>query len=175
MPKRTDIGTICVLGAGPIVIGQACEFDYSGTQAVKALRSEGYRVVLVNSNPATIMTDPELADALVQEVPLLLVEVLGLGGDAAHVADDVTRQRRVRVHASRLLEDGHAGQVLNGNLDIAAAVCHNLAAKTRQHKKACKQTHVNKSFHSQFSPLRDLNCRYRSRLRGGHVGTRPTV
>src|SRR6476646_8461563 len=63
MPKRTDISSILVIGAGPIVIGQACEFDYSGTQAVRALRGEGYRVVLVNSNPATIMTDPELADA----------------------------------------------------------------------------------------------------------------
>jgi carbamoyl-phosphate synthase large subunit len=62
MPKRTDIQTILVIGSGPIVIGQACEFDYSGTQACKALREEGYRVVLVNSNPATIMTDPELAD-----------------------------------------------------------------------------------------------------------------
>jgi len=63
MPKRTDIHTIMIIGAGPIVIGQACEFDYSGTQACKALRAEGYRIVLVNSNPATIMTDPELADA----------------------------------------------------------------------------------------------------------------
>src|SRR5579864_851744 len=63
MPKRTDINSVLVIGAGPIVIGQACEFDYSGTQAVKALKAEGYRVVLVNSNPATIMTDPELADA----------------------------------------------------------------------------------------------------------------
>src|ERR687893_1235166 len=63
MPKRTDIHTILVLGAGPIVIGQASEFDYSGVQACKALREEGYRVVLVNSNPATIMTDPEFADA----------------------------------------------------------------------------------------------------------------
>src|SRR5204862_7734911 len=63
MPKRTDIKSILVIGAGPIVIGQACEFDYSGVQAIKALKSEGYRVILVNSNPATIMTDPELADA----------------------------------------------------------------------------------------------------------------
>jgi carbamoyl-phosphate synthase large subunit len=63
MPKRTDISSILIIGAGPIVIGQACEFDYSGTQAVKALKAEGYRVILVNSNPATIMTDPELADA----------------------------------------------------------------------------------------------------------------
>jgi len=63
MPKRTDIASIAIIGAGPIVIGQACEFDYSGAQAVKALKEEGYRVVLINSNPATIMTDPELADA----------------------------------------------------------------------------------------------------------------
>ena len=62
MPKRTDIKTILIIGAGPIVIGQACEFDYSGAQACKALREEGYRVILVNSNPATIMTDPETAD-----------------------------------------------------------------------------------------------------------------
>ena len=61
MPKRTDISKILIIGSGPIVIGQACEFDYSGTQACKALREEGYEIVLVNSNPATIMTDPDLA------------------------------------------------------------------------------------------------------------------
>src|SRR3970040_448350 len=63
MPKRADLHSILIIGAGPIVIGQACEFDYSGAQACKALREEGYRVVLVNSNPATIMTDPEMAGA----------------------------------------------------------------------------------------------------------------
>ena len=62
MPRRTDLRRILLLGSGPIVIGQACEFDYSGTQACKALRSEGYEVILVNSNPASIMTDPEMAD-----------------------------------------------------------------------------------------------------------------
>ena len=62
MPKRTDIKKILVIGSGPIVIGQACEFDYSGTQACRALREQGYEVVLVNSNPATIMTDPDTAD-----------------------------------------------------------------------------------------------------------------
>ncbi len=62
MPKRTDIHSVLIIGAGPIIIGQACEFDYSGTQACKALREEGYRVILINSNPATIMTDPEFAD-----------------------------------------------------------------------------------------------------------------
>ncbi|MEC9367369.1 MAG: carbamoyl phosphate synthase large subunit, partial [Pseudomonadota bacterium] len=63
MPKREDIKSILIIGAGPIVIGQACEFDYSGTQACKALKAEGYRIILINSNPATIMTDPDLADA----------------------------------------------------------------------------------------------------------------
>ena len=64
MPRRTDLNSILIIGAGPIVIGQACEFDYSGVQACKALRQEGFRVILVNSNPATIMTDPEMADAV---------------------------------------------------------------------------------------------------------------
>ena len=63
MPKRTDIKSILIIGAGPIIIGQACEFDYSGTQAIRALKEDGYRIILVNSNPATIMTDPNLADA----------------------------------------------------------------------------------------------------------------
>ncbi len=74
MPKRTDIRKIMLIGSGPIVIGQACEFDYSGTQACKALREEGYEVVLINSNPATIMTDPETADRTYIEP--LTVEVL---------------------------------------------------------------------------------------------------
>ena len=61
MPKRTDIKKILIIGSGPIIIGQACEFDYSGSQACKALKEEGYRVILINSNPATIMTDPDMA------------------------------------------------------------------------------------------------------------------
>ena len=74
MPRRKDLESILIIGSGPIVIGQACEFDYSGTQACKALREEGLRVILINSNPATIMTDPELADATYVEP--LTVEVL---------------------------------------------------------------------------------------------------
>src|SRR5512143_254161 len=74
MPRRAELDSVLILGSGPIVIGQACEFDYAGTQAVKALREEGVRVVLVNSNPATIMTDPDLADATYIEP--LTVEVL---------------------------------------------------------------------------------------------------
>ncbi|HEX6016320.1 MAG TPA: carbamoyl phosphate synthase large subunit, partial [Geminicoccaceae bacterium] len=78
MPKRTDLSSILVVGAGPIVIGQACEFDYSGTQACKALRQEGYRVILVNSNPATIMTDPETADVTYVEpvTPAVVAKIL---------------------------------------------------------------------------------------------------
>src|SRR5512142_2006125 len=63
MPRRNDIHRVLIVGSGPIIIGQACEFDYSGAQACKALRADGYRVILINSNPATIMTDPDLADA----------------------------------------------------------------------------------------------------------------
>jgi len=78
VPKRTDLKKILVIGSGPIVIGQACEFDYSGTQACKALREEGYQVVLVNSNPATIMTDPQTADRTYVEplLPEILERVL---------------------------------------------------------------------------------------------------
>jgi carbamoyl-phosphate synthase large subunit len=78
MPRRTDLHKILLIGSGPIVIGQACEFDYSGTQACKALREEGYEVVLVNSNPATIMTDPETADRTYVEplTPELLEKVI---------------------------------------------------------------------------------------------------
>ena len=80
MPKRTDIKSILIIGAGPIIIGQACEFDYSGVQAVKALKAEGYRVILVNSNPATIMTDPELADATYIEpiTPEMVEKIIAL-------------------------------------------------------------------------------------------------
>ena len=78
MPKRADIRSIVIIGAGPIVIGQACEFDYSGTQACKALKEEGYRVILINSNPATIMTDPDLADATYIEpiTPEIVTKIL---------------------------------------------------------------------------------------------------
>ncbi|MEE4280516.1 MAG: carbamoyl-phosphate synthase large subunit, partial [Pseudomonadales bacterium] len=105
MPKRTDIDSILILGAGPIVIGQACEFDYSGAQACKALREEGYRVILVNSNPATIMTDPAMADAtyiepvewrtvaaiIEQEKPTALLPTMG-GQTALNCALDLVRE-----------------------------------------------------------------------------------
>ena len=105
MPKRTDIDSILIIGAGPIVIGQACEFDYSGAQACKALREEGYRVILVNSNPATIMTDPEMADAtyiepvhwaaveriIAKERPDALLPTMG-GQTALNCALDLARE-----------------------------------------------------------------------------------
>ncbi len=75
MPKRKDIKKILVVGAGPIIIGQACEFDYSGTQACKALKDEGYKVILINSNPATIMTDPDVADkTYIEPITLEILE-----------------------------------------------------------------------------------------------------
>src|SRR4030065_184224 len=78
MPKRTDIKKILIIGSGPIIISQACEFDYSGTQACKALREEGYEVVLINSNPATIMTDPEMADRTYIEpiTPEMVIQII---------------------------------------------------------------------------------------------------
>ncbi|HYU12447.1 MAG TPA: carbamoyl-phosphate synthase large subunit, partial [Stellaceae bacterium] len=89
MPKRTDISSILIIGAGPIVIGQACEFDYSGAQACKALKAEGYRIVLVNSNPATIMTDPELADATYIEpiTPAIVEQIITREREAGHKID----------------------------------------------------------------------------------------
>ena len=105
MPRRTDINRILVIGSGPIVIGQACEFDYSGTQACKALRAEGLEVVLINSNPATIMTDPEVADrtyveplttevvrkVIEQEHPDALLPTVG-GQTALNLAVDLEKE-----------------------------------------------------------------------------------
>ncbi|MCG8357140.1 MAG: carbamoyl phosphate synthase large subunit, partial [Kiloniellales bacterium] len=116
MPKRTDIESILVVGAGPIVIGQACEFDYSGAQACKALRQEGYRVILVNSNPATIMTDPGLADAtyiepitpevvakiIEKEKPDALLPTMG-GQTALNVAMALADNETLRQHDVELI------------------------------------------------------------------------
>src|SRR6476469_6303566 len=116
MPKRTDIKTVLIIGAGPIVIGQACEFDYSGAQACKALRAEGYRVVLVNSNPATIMTDPNMADAIYvepitwqvvariieKERPDALLPTMG-GQTALNCALDLAREGVLEKYAVELI------------------------------------------------------------------------
>ncbi len=116
MPKRTDIHSILIIGAGPIVIGQACEFDYSGAQACKALKEEGYRVILVNSNPATIMTDPEMADAtyiepirwevvesiIARERPDAILPTMG-GQTALNCAMDLVRHGVLERHGCRLI------------------------------------------------------------------------
>ncbi len=116
MPRRDDLETILILGSGPIIIGQACEFDYSGTQAVRALKEEGYRVVLVNSNPATIMTDPDLADQtyiepitadwvekiIEREDPDALLPTMG-GQTALNVAMDLHRAGILHKHGVELI------------------------------------------------------------------------
>ncbi len=116
MPKRTDIKSVLIIGAGPIVIGQACEFDYAGAQACKALREEGFRVILVNSNPATIMTDPEMADAIYiepvnwrtvariieKEKPDALLPTMG-GQTALNTALDLVREGVLEKHGVELI------------------------------------------------------------------------
>src|SRR4026208_1369147 len=116
MHRRTDIQSILIIGAGPIIIGQACEFDYSGAQACKALKEEGYRVILVNSNPATIMTDPEMADAIYiepvnwrtvariieKEKPDALLPTMG-GQTALNTALDLVREGVLARHGVELI------------------------------------------------------------------------
>src|SRR5262249_51882347 len=116
MPKRTDLRKIMIIGSGPIVIGQACEFDYSGTQAVKALKEEGYEVVLLNSNPATVMTDPDLADhtyiepitveaatrIIEREKPDALLPTLG-GQTALNLAVDLAEAGILAKHKVQLI------------------------------------------------------------------------
>ena len=116
MPKRTDISSILIIGARPIIIGQACEFDYSGTQAVKALKEEGYRIILVNSNPATIMTDPDMAHAtyvepITPEVVAKIIEVerpdallptLG-GGTALNLAMELSHHGVLEKHGVEMI------------------------------------------------------------------------
>ena len=111
MPRRTDLNSVLVIGSGPIVIGQACEFDYSGTQACRVLKEEGLRVILVNSNPATIMTDPEFADATYVEpiTPEYVEKVIAKERpDAvlhvAHIADnaDDLHQMLISIHVAEI-------------------------------------------------------------------------
>src|ERR1051325_5318817 len=143
MPRRTDIHSILIIGAGPIIIGQACEFDYSGTQACKALKREGYRVVLVNSNPATIMPDPEFADRtyvepitpevvekiIAAERPDALLPTVG-GQTALHLALELAR-RGVGLPAisrpSRTL-GGTGGSIAETEAEYEAAVTWGLDA-----------------------------------------------
>ena len=153
MPRRSDLRRICVLGSGPIVIGQACEFDYSGTQAIKALREEGYEVILVNSNPATIMTDPDLADRtyvepltpefleriLAAEKPQAILPTVG-GQTALNLALEAGRQGILARHGVELIganlpaiekaedRDQFKAAMLKIGLDVPRSVyCHSLA------------------------------------------------
>ncbi|MCI1395702.1 MAG: ATP-grasp domain-containing protein, partial [Acetobacter peroxydans] len=122
MPKRTDIRSILIIGAGPIVIGQACEFDYSGAQACKALKEEGYRVILVNSNPATIMTDPGLADATyVEPITPEVVEriILKERPDAVlpTMGGQTALNTAMALHASGFLEK-HGVELIGAKADV---------------------------------------------------------
>src|SRR3989442_13220673 len=136
MPRRTDLQRILLLGSGPIVIGQAAEFDYSGTQAVKALKEEGYAVVLVNSNPATIMTDPELADrtyiepvtpdwvrhVIEREHPDALLPTMG-GQTALNVAMALARDGTLARHGVELIgASARAIQMAEDRAEFAASL-----------------------------------------------------
>jgi len=137
VPKRTDIKSILIVGAGPIIIGQACEFDYSGAQACKALREEGYRVVLVNSNPATIMTDPEMADAIYiepinwrtiariieKERPDALLPTMG-GQTALNTALDLVREGVLEKYGVELIAASRAAIDMAEQAHYASIISH---------------------------------------------------
>ncbi|NOX67584.1 MAG: carbamoyl-phosphate synthase large subunit [Gammaproteobacteria bacterium] len=172
MPKRTDIDSVLIIGAGPIVIGQACEFDYSGTQACKALREEGYRVILVNSNPATIMTDPETADAIyiepvnwvalerviAKERPDALLPTMG-GQTALNCALDLVREGVLEkynvdlIAASReaidMAEDRELFRRAMGDIGLEvprAEIAHSLEEALRKQPSVAYPTIIRPSF-----------------------------
>jgi len=172
MPKRTDINSILVIGAGPIVIGQACEFDYSGTQACKALRKDGYRIVLVNSNPATIMTDPDTADAtyiepvrwqtvekiIAQEKPDAILPTMG-GQTALNCALDLAREGVLERYGVKLIgaseraiemaEDREKFREAMTRIGLASPksfVCHSLDEAERAQQQLGFPTVIRPSF-----------------------------
>src|SRR5205807_1794294 len=121
MPRRTDIDSVLVIGSGPIVIGQACEFDYSGTQACRVLKEEGFRVILVNSNPATIMTDPEFADATYVEpiTPEYVTQVIAAERPDALLATlggQTALNTAVALHEQGIL-DKYGVELIGANID----------------------------------------------------------
>src|SRR3954463_13510601 len=125
MPRRTDIASVLVIGSGPIVIGQACEFDYSGTQACRVLREEGIRVVLVNSNPATIMTDPEFADAtyiepITPEIVTKVIEKERPDALLATLGGQTALNTAVALHEAGVLEQ-YGVELIGANVDAIEA------------------------------------------------------
>jgi carbamoyl-phosphate synthase large subunit len=193
MPKRTDIQSVLIIGAGPIVIGQACEFDYSGAQACKALREEGYRVILVNSNPATIMTDPETADAvyiepiewriveqiIANERPDVLLPTMG-GQTALNCALDLAREGVLAKYGVEMIgatreaidmaEDRE--QFRNAMLDIGlevpgAAIAHSMEEALQQQASIGYPTIIRTSFTMGGSCHQPPRSCSRSRCWGG--------
>ena len=169
MPRRTDITSVLVIGSGPIVIGQACEFDYSGTQACRVLRTEGLRVVLVNSNPATIMTDPEFADATYIEpiTPEFVDEDHRQGAPgraAAHPRRADRAQRRHgaprRRHAREVRRGAHRSE---GRGDRARREPRAVPPDRRRHRRG------ERPFGDLPQPRRLPRCRRRPRLSGGRA------
>src|SRR5688500_17191964 len=125
MPRRDDISTVLVIGSGPIVIGQACEFDYSGTQACRVLREEGIRVVLVNSNPATIMTDPEFADAtyiepITPEIVAKVIEKERPDALLATLGGQTALNTAMALHAAGVLAE-YGVELIGANVDAIEA------------------------------------------------------
>jgi len=125
MPKRTDISSVLVIGSGPIVIGQACEFDYSGTQACRVLKDEGIRVVLVNSNPATIMTDPEFADAtyiepITPEIVAKVIEKERPDALLATLGGQTALNTAMALHEAGVLEQ-YGVELIGANVDAIEA------------------------------------------------------
>ena len=145
MPKRTDIKSVLIIGAGPIIIGQACEFDYSGAQACKALREEGYRVILVNSNPATIMTDPEMADAIYiepinwrtiasiieKERPDALLPTMG-GQTALNTALDLAREGVLDKYGVEMIAASRAAIDMAEDRELFRNAMHEIGLATPQ-------------------------------------------
>jgi carbamoyl-phosphate synthase large subunit len=140
MPRRTDIESILLIGSGPIVIGQACEFDYSGTQACRVLRAEGYRVVLVNSNPATIMTDPDFADATyVEPLEAEIVERIIERERPDAVLPTLGGQTALNL-AMQLVERGVVGDAAHPGPELIGATAEAIAtAEDRERFKVAMQ------------------------------------
>lgn len=123
MPKRTDLSSILIIGSGPIIIGQACEFDYSGVQACKALREEGYKVILVNSNPATIMTDPDVADIIYIEpiIPEIISSII-----EKHSPDALLPTMGGQIALNTAIELEEKGILARYNVELIGAKASNI-------------------------------------------------